>query len=218
MESMNFKKAIIFDFDYTLGDSSSGIHDCINHGLTKLGFSPVTYEKSCEAIGKSLPDTLVHFTGEENRVKSDEFYKYFMEKAMEVMVQKCIIYPEVEETLEYLTSKGLKLAIASTKHRHRIIAILSKYGLLEYFSVIVGGEDVQRHKPDPSVFLQVFDLLRLEPSDCIYIGDNIIDAQAAARARVDFIAVLTGVTSLEEFYKYPKIKVISSLSELRTVI
>ena len=82
----------------------------------------------------------------------------------------------------------------------------------------MGGEDVQRHKPDPSVFLQVFDLLKLEPSDCIYIGDNIIDAQAAERARVDFIAVLTGVTSLEEFYKYPKIKVISSLSELRTVI
>lgn len=40
---MNFKKALIFDVDYTLGDSSHGIYECINYGLTKLGFSMVNY-------------------------------------------------------------------------------------------------------------------------------------------------------------------------------
>jgi phosphoglycolate phosphatase len=215
---MNFKKAFIFDFDYTLGDSSRGIHDCINYGLTKLGFSAVNYEESCKAIGKSLPDTLVHFSGEENRIKSDEFYKYFMEKAMDVMVQKCTIYPSVEETLEYLKSKDYKLAIASTKHRHRINAILSKFGLLDYFSVIVGGEDVRAHKPDPLVLFQVFDRLGLEPRECIYVGDNVVDAQAAEKANVDFIAVLTGLTSYDEFCKYPNTAVIRSLSELMKLI
>jgi phosphoglycolate phosphatase len=215
---MNFKKAIIFDFDYTLGDSSNGIHDCINYGLTKLGFSAVNYEDSCEAIGKLLPDILVLFTGEENRVKSDEFYKHFMEKAMEVMVQKCTIYPAVEETLEYLTSKNFKLAVASTKHRHRITAILSKFGLLDYFSVIVGGEDVSVHKPDPMVLFQVFDRLGVDPIEFIYLGDNIVDAKAAEKANVDFIAVLSGLTSLDEFCKYPKTAAIRSLYELMTLI
>ncbi|MBN2334736.1 HAD family hydrolase [Candidatus Bathyarchaeota archaeon] len=211
------KKAFIFDFDYTLGDSSHGIHDCINHGLTRLGFSPVPYEKACEAIGLSLPDTLVHFTGEEHRVKSDEFYSYFMEKAMEVMVQKCVMYPDAEDTLRYLESQGLRLAIASTKHRHRIDAILSKYSLLDYFSVIVGGEDVSAHKPDPMVLLQVLDRLGLEPGECVYVGDNVVDAQAAERADVDFVAVLTGLTSYEEFCEYPRMAVIRSLSELKTL-
>ena len=215
---MHSKKAIIFDFDYTLGDSSKGIHDSINYALTKLGFQTVSYEKTCEAIGKSLPDTLVHFTGEENRDRSDDFYKYFMEKAMDVMVQKCIIYPDVEKTLEYLRSKNLKLAIASTKHRHRITAILSKFSLLDYFSVIVGGEDVSVHKPDPMVLFHVFAHLGIDSKDCIYVGDNIVDAQAAERAKVDFIPVLTGLTSLKEFKQYPRSAVICSLSELMKLL
>ena len=78
----------------------------------------------------------------------------------------------------------------------------------------MGGEDVSVHKPDPLVLFQVFDRLRLEPGECIYVGDNIVDAQAAMKAHVDFIAVLTGLTSLDEFCKYPNIAVIRSLSEL----
>jgi len=215
---MDYKKAVIFDFDYTLGDSSKGIFASTNYGLTKLGFQTVTYIETCQAIGKSLPDTLVHFTGEENREKSDEFYKYFLEKAMEVMVQKSMIYPDVEETLEYLQSKNLILAIASTKHRHLLTEILSRYSLLDFFSVIVGGEDVSVHKPHPMVLFNVFKSLGIDSKDCVYVGDNVVDAQAAERAKVDFIPVLTGFTSLKEFKQYPRSAVISSIPELMKLL
>lgn len=209
------KKAFIFDFDYTLGDSSRGIHDCINHGLRRLGFPAVGYEKACEAVGKSLPDTLVYLTGEDSRSRAQEFYEYFMEKALEVMVEKCIIYPGVEETLRYLKSRNFTLAIASTKHRRRIEQILERHGLSEYFSAVVGGEDVSRHKPDPLVLKEIMKSLGLESSDCVYVGDNTVDAVAAEKAGVDFIAVLTGPTSRACLEKYPHIAVIKSITDLR---
>jgi len=211
---LNKKKALIFDFDFTLGDSSRGIHDCINHGLRRLGFPPVEYEKACKAIGKSLPDTLVYFAGEESRPKEEEFYEYFMEKALEVMVEKCTIYPGVEETLRYLRSRNFTLAIASTKHRHRIEEILEKHGLSEYFSEIVGGEDVSRHKPDPMVLEEIVKSLELKASDCAYVGDNVVDAIAAEKAGVDFIAVLTGHTPQAQLEKYPHIAVINTIRDL----
>jgi phosphoglycolate phosphatase len=211
------KKAFIFDFDFTLGDSSRGIYECINHGLSRLGFPPVGYEEACKAIGKSLPDTIAYLAGEESRSSAEEFYEYFMEKALEVMVKKCIIYPGVEETLRYLKSRNFTLAIASTKHRHRIEEILEKHGLSEYFSEIVGGEDVSRHKPDPMVLEEIIKNLRLEASDCVYVGDNIVDAMAAERAGVDFIAVLTGPTPQEMLEEYPHLAVINSISDLQEI-
>jgi phosphoglycolate phosphatase len=212
------KGCFIFDFDYTLGDSSRGIHECLNHGLTRLGFPPVGYEMACKAIGKSLPDTLVYFTGEETRSRAEEFYGHFMEKALEVMVEKCTIYPGVEETLSYLKSKNILLAIASTKHRHRIDAILKKHNLGEYFSEIVGGEDVPRHKPDPMVLNRMIKVLGLKAFDCVYVGDNVVDAMAAEKAGVDFVAVLTGPTPQAQLEKYPHIAVIQSINDLVKMI
>lgn len=211
-------KAVIFDFDFTLGDASHGIHDCINHGLTNMGFNSVTYEESCESIGKSLTDTLVHFVGEEHRTRGDEFFGFFMEKAGEVMVEKSVMYPDTCQVLDYLKSKNYLIAIASTKHRHRINSILAKNEMIDFFTVIVGGEDVKNHKPDPESLQLAIDMLGVRPENCVYIGDNIVDAKAAEAAGTAFISVLTGVTLETQFDNHPRIASIKSLSDLLQIL
>jgi len=52
-------KAVIFDFDYTLADSSKGIIECINYALRELGLNSVTTDAACETIGLSLGDTFL---------------------------------------------------------------------------------------------------------------------------------------------------------------
>jgi phosphoglycolate phosphatase len=211
---MSRTKAIVFDFDFTLGDASRGIHDCINNGLTNLGFDPVSYEESNGSIGKSLPDTFVHFVGEEHRGKSDDFYRFFMKKAMDVMVEKCVMYPQVPGLLEHLTRRGFMLGVASTKHRHRINEILSKNNLTHYFSGIVGGEDVTYHKPNPECLEKIMQKLGVSSDECIYVGDNIVDAKAANTAGVGFIGVLTGVGSLDRFDAYDCLTVYPDIGDL----
>ena len=218
MTQMNGLNAVIFDFDYTLGDSSLGIHDCINHGLTGLGFPPVSYKEACASIGKSLPDTLVQYTGEEHRDRSDEFYRLFMEKSMEVMVEKCRLYPGVPETVQSLRDMGFSLAIASTKHRHRIDRILVRYGLGEFFDVVVGGEDVSRHKPDPGCVQIVLNRLGVAPSECVYVGDNVVDAAAAEAAGLCFIGVLTGVGLPERYSGFPCLAVVPDVGHVVSVL
>lgn len=73
-------KAAVFDFDYTLGDSSEGIVQSINHALKKLGFGEDDPDRIKKTIGMSLPDALFYLTGYGDREQARLFSAYFREK------------------------------------------------------------------------------------------------------------------------------------------
>ena len=88
-------KAVIFDFDYTLGDSTNGIVLSINHALEKLGFRAQDTKTIQRTIGLSLKDTLFELTGIQDEETAQKFTQYFKEKADEVMVDNTRLYEGV---------------------------------------------------------------------------------------------------------------------------
>ncbi|HUS78200.1 MAG TPA: HAD-IA family hydrolase [Patescibacteria group bacterium] len=186
--------AVIFDFDYTLADSSRGIIECMNHSLRSLGLPEVGFEAVRRTIGKSLPESFVALAGEEHRGRADEFVRFFTEKADEVVADLTVVYEYTPEVMRRLKDQGLKLGIASTKYRYRITTILDREGFTDLFDVIVGGEDVGSHKPDPESLLVAMEGLGSSVDDTLYVGDSLSDAEAAKRAGLPFAAVLSGVT------------------------
>jgi len=192
-------QAVIFDFDYTLADSSRGVVECINFALDSLGLPAVSAEKACLTIGLSLSDTLVHLVGESAAAQSDEFVRLFIERADEVMADLTILFESVPQTIAVLKEQGLGLGIVSTKFRYRIESILRREGLLDVFDAIIGGEDVPNHKPNPEGLRLAMERLGRSPLDCVYVGDSVVDAETAERAGVPFVAVLSGATPREAF-------------------
>ena len=69
------KTAVIFDFDYTLADSSKGAHECINYALKHMGRSPCDFPQCCRTIGLSLPETYRTLTGDNNAANESEFHR-----------------------------------------------------------------------------------------------------------------------------------------------
>ena len=205
---------VIFDFDYTLADSSRGVLECVNYALEGLGLPRVAAEDAKRTIGLSLPDTLVSLAGREHEGEGREFSRLFGERADQVMTDLTEVFEEAPGVIGRLKSGGVTLGVVSTKFRYRIEDILGRVGLLEAFDVIVGGEDVSRHKPDPEGLLAAIGRLGGSPSNTLYVGDSVTDAEAAKRARVPFIAVLNGVTPREAFEDYPVEGVLENLREL----
>jgi len=208
---------VIFDFDYTLADSSRGVLECVNHALRSLGLPPASPEDIKKTIGMSLPDTLVTLAGKEHAERGEEFSRLFIERADEVMADQTVVFDNVPQIMGQLRAKGVSLGIVSTKFRYRIETILGRVGLLEPFDAIVGGEDVSRHKPDPEGLLMAVDMLG-SPSSTLYVGDSVSDAEAARRAGLPFVAVLSGVTPREAFAYYPVYRVLNKLSDLADLI
>ncbi len=207
-------KGIIFDFDFTLADSSKGVIGCINYAVKKLGFTQFSDEKIKKTIGLTLKQSFISLVGKEHLDKIEKFEYYFIEKADEIMTDFTELFMETSSIIRLLHSEGIKLGIVSTKFRYRIIEILERENLLEFFEVIIGGEDVQERKPDPKGLLEAIKKLNLSISQIIYVGDSLTDAKTAFRAEVAFVAVLSGVTSQNDFKNYKVIQFAEDISEI----
>lgn len=207
-------QAIIFDFDYTLADSSRGVIECINFALDRLGLPPAGDAEIRRTIGLSLPDALVVLVGEEHTQHSDAFAQLFVERADEVMTDLTELFDIVPETVAALRNLGIQLGIVTLKYRYRIESVLKRDQLSDAFEVIIGFEDVSVQKPDPSGLLAAVERLDCVRQNCLYVGDSVTDAKTAQRANVDFIAVLSGVTPRAAFADYDVYTVLKDVSEL----
>ena len=193
---------IFFDFDYTLADSSRGAVECINYALTNLGFAAVSFRDACQTIGLSLSDTFTHLTGNRSTTQHREFIRLFTRRADEIMTDSTVLFESVPETIGILKKHGITLGIVSTKFHYRIAEILNRENLLNMFDIIVGSEDVSKHKPDPEGLLKALEMTASSPSGTVYVGDSVIDAETAKRAGISFLAVLSGTTLKDAFEGY----------------
>jgi len=211
-------KAIIFDFDYTLVDSSKGVIESVNYALTKVGLPNASDDEIKKTIGFTLPEIVVYLAGNEHADKADDFVRHFIDKADEVMTPMARMFDNVPEILHSLKNDGYMLGIVSTKFSYRIEEILQREALGGLFDIIVGSEDVTAHKPDPEGLHKVMSDLSLNRDELIFVGDSEVDAKAAGNASVRFVAVLTGVTPGVAFGLHKSIAILNDLSQLPSVL
>lgn len=207
-------QAVVFDFDYTLADSSQGAIECINFALGRMGLDQVSAEAACRTIGLSLNETFLSLAEHHEPQRCDEFYRLFINRAEEVMSNLTTLYESVPAMIETLSERGLRLGIVSTKYRRRIHEILEREALLHGFRVVIGGEDVEQHKPHPEGLLEAIKQLECSPASTMYVGDSVVDAELAKRAGVPLIVVLSGVTPRAHFEGYEPMAVLENISEL----
>jgi phosphoglycolate phosphatase len=205
-------RAVLFDFDYTLGDSSDGIVACVNHALLDLDRPPADPDAIRRAIGLTLEEIFERLTGEAPAPLG--FRARFTEHADRVMLDSTVLYPEVPEVVASLARDGLRLGVVSTKYARRIEAILDRERLRSSFAVVVGSDSVPASKPDPAGLLAALSALSLAPGEALYVGDSVVDAEAAHRAGVPFVAVLSGPTPRSELEALGAIAVLARLAEL----
>ena len=194
-------QTIIFDFDYTLVESSRGTIDGVNFAFGKMGLPLASDAAIRQTIGLSLPDILTALAGEAYSKHLDEFTRLFYQRADETMVALAEFYAGVPETVKALRRLDIQLAIVSQKRRDYIQGILRRGNLLEAFPVIVGGGDAP-YKPNPEGLLKAVEQTNSTPQNCVYVGDSKTDAETARRADIPFIAVLSGVTPRAAFKDY----------------
>lgn len=211
-------QATVFDFDYTLADSSQGCVECTNFAFREMGLAPFSDETICRTIGLSLKDTFSTLTGDQDARRGEEFANLFIRRADQVMVDLTVMYESVAATMMALRESGLRLGIVSTKFRYRIEQVLEREELRQFFDVVIGGEDVAQHKPHPEGLLKAIKVLECSPESLVYVGDSLSDAEVAKRAAVPFVVVLSGVTPGDHFNNYEPIGRLKDISELPTLL
>jgi pyrophosphatase PpaX len=147
-------------------------------------------------VGKPITKVLGEwFCGQENEVLRSFFTYYEM---INHQVQE---YDGVYEVLTELQAKGITMGIVSSKYRRYIEQELVNTRLYPFFSVIVGLDDCKEPKPKPEPLLKAMNELRIEPEQCMYIGDQPTDILAAHAAGIQGFGALWGEGQREKLLR-----------------
>jgi len=190
----------------------------VSWALGKVGLQSPPAEKIVETIGLSLGETLRYLTGETDAGLASRFTRSFHELADQIMDCMTVVYDSVWPVMRSLRAANVRTAIVSTKLNYRIRGILAANYLEESFNVIVGADDVVNPKPDPEGLLLALQRLCVSPACAVYVGDHVVDAQAASNAGIPFVAALSGMHLLSAFEPYPHRAVVQSILDLPRVL
>lgn len=204
----------LFDFDYTLADSSRGIVICFRNVLERHGHTGISDEAIKRTIGKTLEDSFSILSGITTPETLAEYKKEYVKEADTYMTVNTFFFPETVTVLKTLKSQGAQIGIISTKFRFRIREMVDQHFPKDFFDIIIGGEDVKQAKPDPQGIKKALRRLHRRKCETLYIGDSTVDAETAQAAKVDFVGVLNGMTTREELMVYPHRQILDNLSLL----
>lgn len=170
----------LFDLDGTVLDSNKLIIDAFKHVFkTKFPDLTLTEEEYMSFIGPTLWTSFSKYEPDLKRV--DELVLLYREYS-DLYYDDLKAFKGAEELFKTLKEKGYKIGIVSSKMHHLVVRALEVTNLLEYVDVVVGSEDVKRHKPHPEGLLLAAKTLKSKKS--LYVGDHPSDVKAGKKANM----------------------------------
>ncbi|MDD6467123.1 MAG: HAD family phosphatase [Erysipelotrichaceae bacterium] len=182
-------KAVIFDMDGIIIDSEPCYIEHLIQIFAHFGIT-VTKDELISIAG----GTRKHYNAAinpriENIVSREEFDAYTNQYYLENPVPYCqIVFPHLVEILEWIKSKGYRIALASSSYQYEIAQVLDETQLHEYFEFILSGDMFKEAKPNPDIYLTCIDKLGLSADECIAIEDSEYGISAAKGANLTCIA------------------------------
>jgi beta-phosphoglucomutase len=180
--------AIIFDMDGTLVATTEADFLAWQRVFSDAG-KQLSFEDYFPLLGKKSQDVVHHelkLQGMEAENALHSKMKYFEE----IVEQKGIaMMPHAEALLKELKALQIPLALATSSRKLKMELVLEEVGILEYFTVLVSGEDVINGKPKPDIFLLAASKLQVSPEHCVVLEDAITGVTAAKAAGMKCIAI-----------------------------
>lgn len=170
---------VIFDMDGTLLDTQRPWIYAWDHAGAQQGY---------HRVGRLLPDAcgmneagakalLLHHLPQLDVVRFREDARQYMSDHLVVRCKE-----GAEELLAYLKGRGVPLGLATGTAREAALHQLAQVGLEAYFDALVCGDEIQRGKPAPDIFLKTAQLLGVDAADCYVFEDSENGARGAAAA------------------------------------
>jgi beta-phosphoglucomutase len=190
--------AVIFDMDGVICHTNPYHSMAFREFFSTRDLAPTDEEFAQHMFGKSNKYILTHFL--KRPIEGEEFLA--LEEEKEGLFRK-IYEPHVDPIAGFvsffndLNANGVKLGVATSAPKANLELILSKVPIRDLFGSILASEDVQKHKPDPEVYLKSAENLGFPPEQCLVFEDSFSGVSAALNAGMKVVGVLTSHTKEE---------------------
>ncbi|MES2307924.1 MAG: HAD family phosphatase [Verrucomicrobiota bacterium] len=184
--SDSFIFGAIFDWDGVLIDSSSHHEESWRALVLENGrkFSPDFFKKSFGMKNNRIIPEVLGWTQDPVEIKKISDRKIVKKRPLQAL-------PGAVQWVTELKAKEIPRVIASSTDRKNIELGLQIIGLDGFFTEIVSAEDVNQGKPNPDVFLKAAEKIKMLPRECIVFEDAHVGIEAARRAHIKVVALMT---------------------------
>jgi pyrophosphatase PpaX len=179
---------VLFDLDGTVVDSGAIILASMRHATREVLGSEHTDDELMRAVGgPGLEAQLGAFDAE----RVDELVRVYREhnEPLHDTLEACA---GMEDVLVRLHEEGRRLGVVTAKRRATVELAFARVPLAHLFETVVGGDETEKHKPDPEPLLLAAERMGADPAQTAYVGDSPFDVGAAKAAGMYAIAVTWG--------------------------
>ena len=115
------------------------------------------------------------------------------------MPSRTVLFPGAKKCIEKLARHGIQLGLVSLKLKKLLEISLKSNGIDSCIRYVIGGDDGVKPKPSPEGLIRISEMMNISPEQILYIGDSLVDEEAAYEAGADFCPMLLGGTKKEQF-------------------
>ena len=206
-------KAVVFDLDGTLLDTTPGVVYAVRYTIDELGL-PMPDDATVQTfVGPPMQLSFAKHFGMEPEPAleaANRFRANYKEHSL-LMAQ---LYPHALELLAHLKNKGYKIAVATNKSHDNAMGILKHFGVADYCDFMMGS-DLGGKLKKADIIAKCLEEIAVSPADAVYIGDSIFDYEGAEKVGMDFIGVTYGFGFREgEPYDFPTYSTLFEIMEV----
>jgi phosphoglycolate phosphatase len=192
-------KGVFFDLDGTLADTAPDLVAAANQLLIARNLPPMKYEVLRPRASAGARGLIAGAFGIDTEHPNfiplrDEFFANY-EKDLLV---NSVLFEGVEDLLNKLDSASLPWGIVTNKHERFTNPLTELMGLRQRAISTVSGDTTPYAKPHPEPILHAARVANIDPSNSIYVGDDIRDIVAGKAAGMKTIAAAYGYCGCEE--------------------
>ena len=181
-------KAVLLDIDGTVLDTTEFIFQEFEHTFKHFGLPVPSRKELAAQVGKALQECYAHFnTGIDSAALCEE-HRAFQVKNLHLSKP----YTNTVGTLKKLKELGYKIAAVTARAGITAGTTLVLAGIDKFFDAIITGNDVKNLKPHPEAFLRALELLGVDKSEAVIVGDTDSDILAGKSAGITTIGVTYG--------------------------
>ena len=176
-------KAVLFDLDGTFADTASDLAGAVNfmrraRGLADLPSSATRSVTSRGARGLLDVGFAIGPDHPDYRAMREEFLALYERD----ICRETRLFPGTAELLDTIEQGGRRWGIVTNKAERLARLLLDQLGMSPRAACIIGGDSTPNFKPHPAPLLAACSVIGEEPRDCIYVGDDLRDVEAAHAA------------------------------------
>jgi pyrophosphatase PpaX len=179
---------VLFDLDGTVVDSGGIILASMRHATREVLGRDFGDAELMQAVGgPGLEAQMAVFAPE----RVDELVRVYRDhhEPLHAKLEACA---GMEDVLLRLHAEGRRLGVVTAKRRATVELAFARVPLAHLFETIVGGDETEKHKPDPEPLLLAAERMHASPAETAYVGDSPFDIRAAKSAGMYAIAVTWG--------------------------